>query len=61
MLLSPLPAEDPRPAHKRRLMTHVLPVSTGQIGDPVAVFILMKTDDRLMHQAIANVQNAPRP
>jgi hypothetical protein len=49
MLLPPVLSENPRPAHKRRLMAHVLAMSAGQIGHPVAVFVLMKTDDGLMH------------
>ena len=41
--------EDPWPAHKRRLMAHMLPVPTRQISHPIAVFVLMKTDDGLIH------------
>ena len=41
--------KDPWPAHERRLMAHMLPVPTRQISHPIAVFILMKTDDGLMH------------
>jgi hypothetical protein len=51
MLLPPLFTEDPWPAHERRLMAHVLPVPAGEIGDPVAVFVLMKPGDRLMHSS----------
>ena len=52
MLLPPLFTEDPWPAHERRLMAHVLPVPAGEIGDPVAVFVLMKTGDRLMKRSV---------
>ena len=41
--------EDPWPAHERRLMAHMLPMPTRQISHPIAVFVLMKTDDGLMH------------
>jgi hypothetical protein len=41
--------EDPWPAHKGRLMAHVLPMPTRQISHPIAVFVLMKADDGLIH------------
>jgi hypothetical protein len=50
MLLPPLLREDPRPAHKRRLMAHVLPMPACQISDPIAAVVLMKADDGLMHR-----------
>ncbi len=39
----------PRPTHERRLMTHVLSMSACEVGDPVPVFVLMKSNNRLMH------------
>ncbi len=33
-------------------MPHVLPVPAHQIGDPVAMLVLMESDDRLMHHSI---------
>jgi hypothetical protein len=34
-------------------MSNMLSVPTGQIGDPVALFVLMVTDDGLLHRAQA--------
>ena len=39
----------PGATHKRRLMAYVLPMPAREIGDPVAVFVLMKPDDRRLH------------
>ena len=38
---------DPRPQLPRRTMPHMLPVSACEIGNPVALLVLVKADDRL--------------
>ena len=49
-LLSPaFRLQDPGPQIEGRLMTHVLLVSAGELGYPVAVFVLVVADDRLLH------------
>jgi hypothetical protein len=48
---APLLRDHPWPADERRLMADVLPVPAGQVGDPVAMLILMETDDRLPHDS----------
>jgi hypothetical protein len=32
-------------------MANVLPVSTGQVGNPILMFILVISDNRLLHVA----------
>jgi hypothetical protein len=39
----------PRPIDERRLMPYMLSMPAGEIGDPIALFILMKADDLLLH------------
>jgi len=34
------------------LVAHVLTMATGQVGYPIAIFILMKTNNGLMHGTI---------
>ena len=41
--------EHPRAREERRLMAHMLPMTAGQVGDPVAVLIQVVPDDRLVH------------
>jgi hypothetical protein len=41
--------EYPWAACERRLMAHMLPVTTGQVSHPIALFILMKPNNRLFH------------
>jgi hypothetical protein len=41
--------EYPWTAGERRLVTHVLPMATGQVGYPIALLILVKPDNRLFH------------
>ena len=48
---APFFREHPWPAHERRLVANVLPVPAGQVSDPIAVLILVKSDDRLSHGA----------
>lgn len=52
MLPATLVGHNPRAAEKRRLMSDMLAVSAGQIGDPVPFFILMIADDGLIHVLI---------
>jgi hypothetical protein len=44
---------DPWPTGERRLMADVLAVAAGEVGHPVAVFILMKADDALRGHRVA--------
>lgn len=44
--------EHPRTIRERRLMPDVLSMTTGQIGDPVTILILVISDDRLLHIAM---------
>lgn len=39
----------PGAAEKGRMVSHMLPVAAGQIGDPMAFFVLMIADDGLVH------------
>jgi hypothetical protein len=41
--------QHPGPAKEWRLMPHMLSMTTGQISHPIALFILMITDNRLLH------------
>lgn len=58
--LPPFKGQHPGPTHERRLMAHVLPVPAGQVGDPIALLILMKVDDGLIHRT-QNVRLDPCP
>jgi len=49
MLLTSSDGEYPRAIDEGGLMSDVLPVATGQIGYPVALFILVISDDWLLH------------
>lgn len=40
---------DPRAVDKRRLMPYMLPMTACQISHPVAIVILVISDDRLLH------------
>jgi hypothetical protein len=44
--------KDPWTAGERRLMAHVLSVTTGQVSHPIALLILMKPDNRLFHDSL---------
>lgn len=39
----------PQAHAERRLMADVLPMPARQIGHPISMFVLMKTDDLLFH------------
>ena len=41
--------EHPRALAKRRVVAHMLSVAAGQLGDPVAVVVLMPAGDGLVH------------
>jgi hypothetical protein len=41
--------QHPRPAGHGRLMPHMLPMTTLKIGHPMAFFILMISNDVLLH------------
>ncbi len=43
--------QDPWPFNQGGIMAYMLPVSTGQVGNPILVFILMISDNRLIHVA----------
>ena len=42
-------SKHPGPTYERRLMADMLCMATGQISHPVAVLVLMKPDNRLLH------------
>ena len=46
---APLGAQDPRAQLEGRAVAHMLPVPTGQLGDPVALRVLMKTSHLALH------------
>lgn len=48
----PLPSSDgenPRAIRKWRLMPYMLPMTTRQLGNPIAIVILVISDDGLLH------------
>jgi hypothetical protein len=49
MLFTPCDGEYPRAIDEGGLMPYVLPMTTGQIGHPIAVFVLVISNDRLLH------------
>ena len=49
MLAAALAGDDPWPVHEWWLMPHMLSMAAGQIGHPIALFILMITDNGLVH------------
>ena len=55
MLLTSIDGEHPRAIDERGLMPYVLSMTTGQIGNPVALFILVIADDRLLHRMMIHV------
>lgn len=57
MLGSTRIGQHPRATCHRRLMPHMLPMSARQVGDPVALLILMVSDDLLLHHCPSR-QNA---
>ncbi len=49
VLLSSSDGEYPRAIREWRLMPHVLSMTTSQIGNPIAIVILVISNDRLLH------------
>jgi hypothetical protein len=49
VLLTPSVGQHPGPIGHRRLVPDMLPMAAGQIGHPIPIFILMISDDRLVH------------
>ncbi len=49
MLLTSVIGQDPWAVEERRVMSNMLPMTTGQIGNPVAMLILVIPNDRLLH------------
>jgi len=47
--LTPCDGDYPRAIDEGGLMSDVLPMAAGQIGYPVTLFILVISDDRLLH------------
>ena len=52
MLFSSDLAHYPRSIEEWRLMSHVLPMATGQLSDPISVLVLVISDDRLLHSPL---------
>jgi hypothetical protein len=50
VLLASFSCQYPWSTCEWRLMPHMLSMAAGQVGHPIAVFILMKTNNRLLHQ-----------
>lgn len=48
--------EYPRAIREGGLMPNVLSMPTGQIGDPIAIVILVIADDRLLHIVVTPVR-----
>lgn len=49
MLLTSMSGQDPGAVEKRGVMSNMLSMTTGQIGNPVAMLVLMIANDRLLH------------
>jgi hypothetical protein len=60
MLLTSRDGEDPRAIDERGLMAYVLSMSTSQVCYPVALFILVISDDRLLHGSMILVPQMER-
>lgn len=52
MLLASSDGEYPGAIDEGGLMPDMLPMATGQIGHPVTLFILVISDDRLLHRVM---------
>jgi hypothetical protein len=50
MFISTRFGENPRTARQRRAMTNMLPVATGKVSHPITVFVLVKSDNGLLHE-----------
>lgn len=49
ILVASCDGKHPRAIREWRLMAHMLPMAAGQIGNPIAIVILVIADDRLLH------------
>jgi hypothetical protein len=56
MIVAALGGDNPRAIHKRGLMPHMLAMAAGQVGHPIAMFITMIPDNRLVHEVMLCVQ-----
>jgi len=52
VLLASSSCQDPWATCERRLMPHMLSMTASQIGHPITLLILMKTNNRLLHHCI---------
>jgi hypothetical protein len=59
MLISTGLSQHPRPVGHRWLMTHVLSVSAGEVRNPIPDFILVVSDDLLVHHALGDTVHRP--
>ena len=55
MLVAARFRQHPRPARHRRLVTHMLSMAAGQIGNPIAIIILVIPNDRLLHAVMIHL------
>jgi hypothetical protein len=49
---APLRGCDPWPIHPRRVVTYVLPMAAFELGDPLALVILVVSRDSSVHERI---------
>jgi hypothetical protein len=49
MLLTPVIGQNPWAVEERWVMSNMLPMTTGQIGNPVTMLVSVITNDRLLH------------
>ena len=59
--LSTLGLQNPRSGPERWLVTHVLPMTAGELGDPFVLRVQMKTDDRTLHPVSVCIRPSPSP
>lgn len=57
MLLTTLPRQDPGAIRHRRLMPHMLPMPTGEVRHPVALFVLMIAHNRLVQTGLTQTSS----
>jgi hypothetical protein len=55
VLHAPFCCQHPGTIRERRLMTHMLPMAASQVSHPIAMLILMKTNNRLLHNCTSLV------
>ena len=49
MPLTSISSQDPWTIKERWVMSNMLPMTTGQIGNPVTMLVSVITNDRLLH------------